>query len=282
MNTEKLKELVLAGYSASTIAEELGVPRTTLFYWIKKFNLKITGKKTKTWEVSLVTKIVAESVSISECLRKLKLAQASGNYKTFKRVVLENSIDLSHFNPFNNSRSYEKVGINSLLAENSPYNRSHIKDRLLREGLKQNKCEICGFEGLWQGKEIRMILDHINGVRDDNRIENLRMVCPMCNSQLETHCGKNNKKEPNKCIDCGKIISRTAERCHKCVGYYKFTSKSSKSCRKVERPPYEVLMQEVNSLGFVKTGKKYGVSDNAIRKWIKFYDKEKIMLGVKV
>lgn len=89
--------------------------------------------------------------------------------------------------------------IDTLLA--APRNRHHVKTRLMRAGMLQNQCEICGLIG-WQGKPLMMHLDHINGVRDDHRIENLRMLCPNCHSQTETYGGRNRKRR-NRLQDPG-------------------------------------------------------------------------------
>ena len=226
--------------------------------------------KKEIWKESFLRNAIKNSYSIAEVLRKLGLTHASGNYRTFKKRVEKFGIDISHFNPYKSAlenRSYSKIKLKDILVENSTYNRGHLKKRLLKEGLKKNVCEICGFEGNWKGKPITMILDHINGVNNDNRLNNLRMVCPMCNSQLETHCGKNNRKEHNKCIDCGTTISRKSKRCWKCSGTY-----MGIKYRRVTRPTYDVLLKEVEETNYVKVGRKYGVSDNAIRKWIKFYE----------
>jgi hypothetical protein len=110
-----------------------------------------------------------------------------------------------------------------------------------------------------------LILDHINGINDDNKLENLRIVCPNCNATLETHCKgykKSNKRNKNYC-KCGKEIYKKSKKCLTC---------NAKDNRKVERPPYEQLLDEIKELGYTGTGEKYGVSDNAIRKWIKKYE----------
>jgi hypothetical protein len=111
-----------------------------------------------------------------------------------------------------------------------------------------------------------LILDHINGINTDNRIENLRIVCPNCNATLPTHGGKNAKMKSS--IGRRKYyVNLNKEQIEK--------SNINKLIlqRKVKRPPYEQLINEVNELGNSGTGKKYCVSDNAIRKWIKFYEK---------
>jgi len=74
------------------------------------------------------------------------------------------------------------------------YPRSQVKLHLLKQGIKKNECEICGNDGTWNGKPVVCILDHINGIHNDHREENLRMVCPMCDSQLDTYKSKNTKR----------------------------------------------------------------------------------------
>ena len=82
--------------------------------------------------------------------------------------------------------------IESLLA--SPKrDRHHVKSRLLRAGLVENRCRECGLTE-WRGRPLLMHLDHINGVRTDHRLENLRMLCPNCHSQTATYGGRNRKR----------------------------------------------------------------------------------------
>jgi 5-methylcytosine-specific restriction endonuclease McrA len=74
-----------------------------------------------------------------------------------------------------------------------PRNRTHIKTRLIRAGLLENRCGECGLSE-WRGKPLSVHIDHINGVKNDNRLENLRMLCPNCHSQTETYSGKNMRR----------------------------------------------------------------------------------------
>jgi hypothetical protein len=107
-----------------------------------------------------------------------------------------------------------------------------------------------------------MILDHINGINNDNRIENLRMICPNCNSQQKTFAGRNNrgkkKCEAKVCVDCGVPVTHYSLRCKKCSALKK---------RKTTRPEISILKKDVDKLGWEATGRKYGVSGNAVRKW---------------
>ena len=81
--------------------------------------------------------------------------------------------------------------LEKVMIENSTYYRGHLKRRLLENRTLKNKCDICGLENIWNNKKIIMVLDHKNGIRNDHRLENLRMLCPNCNSQTDTFCGKN-------------------------------------------------------------------------------------------
>jgi hypothetical protein len=210
--------------------------------------------------------IVKNSKTQTECLHKLGLRAAGGNFNTLKKYIKKYNIDVTHFNSdevriekLNLSTKNRKIQLNEILVEGSFYNRSRMKERLYECGIKERNCELCGQGEEWMGKKMSLIIDHINGVWNDNRIENLRIVCPNCNATLSTHCGKKLKtKECNQ--DMRKVFTKNKE------DFYK-------NRRKSERPDYNTLIDEIEKFGYVQTGKKYNVSDNAIRKWVKYYEK---------
>lgn len=78
-----------------------------------------------------------------------------------------------------------------VFVENSTYHRNGIKRRILAENLKPYICAICGQLPNWCNKPMPLILDHINGINNDNRLDNLRFVCGHCDSQLPTYKSKN-------------------------------------------------------------------------------------------
>jgi hypothetical protein len=128
-----------------------------------------------------------------------------------------------------------------------------------------------------------LILDHINGVPDDNRLDNLRIVCPNCAATLDTHCGRKNKKQSlvRDCRRCGQrfIAKYPGHRycSHTCGCRWDRSSLRgvpNPESRKVERPPYKRLLAEIEATSYLAVGRKYGVSDNAVRKWVRFYERQ--------
>jgi hypothetical protein len=236
---------------------------------IKSKELNITFDRSFKYRENSLRKIIEHSLNISDCLRKLKLTIRPGNYTTIRKYIKLYNIDISHFdytknnNRLKNFSIKNRISTEDILVENSTYSRQHLKKRLYSEGLKERICELCGQDEMWKGSKISLILDHINGVNNDNRIENLRIVCPNCNAGLLTHCGKN--KEITKKVyycKCGDEKYKQAKQCKKCYGI---------SQRKTDRPSLSQLLQDIEDTNYTQTGKKYNVSDNAIRKWIKNY-----------
>jgi hypothetical protein len=227
-------------------------------------------------------KVIQVSTCIKEAVEAMGLRAAGGNYNVFHKYV--EKYNKSQRDKIGNIR--KTIPLAEILVENSTYDRTRLKNRLYNDGLKERKCEKCGQGEMWNEEKMSLILDHINGVHNDNRIENLRIVCPNCNATLPTHAGKNNKieKKINKCIECDVKIYKSSHRCKKCsnkdkgyIGPKKLTNPNWRTepklnRRVVQRPPYSQLQQEISELGYSGTGRKYGVSDNAIRKWIKSYE----------
>ena len=185
---------------------------------------------------------VETSYSIRQVLKKLDLVPAGGNYKEFHKKVSMWDVDISHFTgqSSNKGKSHYRPrrDLSEVLVENSNYSKtSTLRKRLIKEGYLKNKCSGCGIDS-WLGEHLTLQLDHINGTNNDNRIENLRILCPNCHAQTPTYCGKNKirkRKKPDtekekyarrlelskkdNCPICDKEKSSTLKTCSKECGY---------------------------------------------------------------
>lgn len=200
----------------------------------------------RTWTDDELIEAVKTSKMKSEVLRKLNL-KFGGSYKTLDRHIKRLGLDLSHFltgaQRTAHARNHIKtLGMDDLAKHKQFMEGKHIKRKILREGLLEYKCSRCGvFE--WLGERLSLHLDHINGDNKDNRIENLRFLCPNCHSLTPTYCGKNIKM---KC--------------------------APKPIREKYKQPTKIdwsnidLKSLVDELGYAGTGRFLGVSDVAVRK----------------
>lgn len=220
--------------------------------------------------------IVKESNSKIEILVKLGLRAAGGNFKTLtRRLIAEDLLDGLKLRTTKLvkdilTKSRRSLPLDEVMIENSNYSRQNLKQRLLKLGKLQNRCSVCGIGPEWYGKQLTLQLDHINGLYNDNRLENLRIICPNCHSQTDTYVGKANRtgikkslgKMRNICIMCQQpaAIGSKSGLCRKCYDLRR---------RKVQRPHREELQSIIKEIGFRATGRKYNVSDNAVRKWLK-------------
>ena len=209
-------------------------------------------------------KIILNSFTYRDCLKKIGYTSFSGYlYNKLKQRIDDLQINISHFkiqSPIVRTRK-------NVFIKNSTCNQSTLRRWFLKENIEY-KCSICGQKPYWNNKKLTLILDHINGCNHDDRLENLRWVCPNCNYQLETTNGKNiKKKNCNKkyCIDCGKLISAKSTRCINCDNEFRKT----KSTQKITR---EELKDLIRTTPFVKIGKMFSVSDNAVRKWCRKFN----------
>jgi hypothetical protein len=233
---------------------------------------------------SQVREAVAQAICWSDALRALGYEPKGHNIRTLQRWVAKWRIPTDHFDPYaaqHRAADTRRRPLDEVMVENSTYTRGQLKPRLVAAGLKRPICEMCGQDEVWQGNRMSMVLDHINGVANDHRLDNLRMVCPNCAATLDTHCGRNAPRE-RACPGCGRtfvprnIRNRYCSR--ECAGvdaHERYSGVPKPEARKVERPPYEQLREDVAAMSMVAVGRKYGVSDNAIRKWLRWYENER-------
>ncbi len=150
----------------------------------------------RSWTVEQLSFAVKDSFSLRQVIGKLGLIEAGGNYAQVKRYIKEYRLDSSHFRGMAWNRGMRGIGrphipLVAILVEDSDFQSFKLKKRLFSDGLKKKECEECGWAKYSEGGYLPLELDHINGNRRDNRLENLRVLCPNCHSLKPTHRGRN-------------------------------------------------------------------------------------------
>ena len=138
---------------------------------------------------------ISKSFSIASVCRYLGMKPTGGNYRIIHNAIEEYGLNTSHFtgqdwNAGMKFRPKKVTNINDILIENSSYQSYKPKNRLLKDGLKERRCECCGLVE-WQGKSIPLELHHQNGNNKDHRPENLQLLCPNCHALTDTYRGRN-------------------------------------------------------------------------------------------
>ena len=151
-----------------------------------------------------------------------------------------------------------------------------LKKRLYAEGLKQRICEMCGQDELWHGRRLALILDHVNGVSDDHRLENLRILCrtapPRSTPIVGATCAA--LASARHVAPSSGRQARSSGTAHIAAARSQASRDAHEQRRIVERPPYTQLLAEISATNWSAVGRRYGVSDNAVRKWVRAYERE--------
>ena len=200
-------------------------------------------------KVSICRLLMVKQDTLNKYLKKYGL-EYNGNQNRKGRPHLESRKDYKEY------------------TENGKFiNTSRLRQILIEQEVKEKKCESCGLEE-WMGKPIPLELHHIDENRFNNKLENLKILCSNCHMQEHNYSNTTKlfkvKDKPNiikemKTCQCGSEINIRSTMCEKCWGIKN---------RKVERPPFNQLLNEVTEMGYSGAGRKYGVSDNTIRKWL--------------
>jgi hypothetical protein len=170
--------------------QELGLETTHFRY--------SSGRHRGAWTDDDLRAAVASSKSFAQVIRKLGLVPAGGNYVQVQRRIGQLALDTSRFtgsgwNSGLKHRPRPRAPLEQVLVADRPTGSHKLKQRLIRAGLKPPACELCGWAVRASDGRIPVELDHINGNRADNRLENLRVLCPNCHSLQPTHRGLNLK-----------------------------------------------------------------------------------------
>ena len=214
---------------------------------------------------------MASSISMAEVLRKLGKRHDGNTWKFVRDKIRGYRIDTSHFlgQRANSGLHWKgnKKPWQDVLVVKSDNRRQYavVLRRALIESGVLYQCDCCGMGPIWNGHELRLHVDHIDGDFLNNTKNNLRFLCPNCHSQTTTFCNNKGmttvvkcKKTKSKKCKCGKVIGSVASQCKSCSGYSQKT--------KITWPSATELRNMVQTSSYVAVAKRLGVSDNAVRK----------------
>jgi hypothetical protein len=234
---------------------------------------------TKIYTKAILEEAVKKTKCFSDTFRLLGACIGGNSYQRLRRMIDEYKIDTSHFWD-KKSAGIRKAGLckkkhhSEVLTDgkNRRLGSKQIRRALLESGVPYI-CDRCKQEQQWFGAELTLQVDHKNGDWRDCRKDNLRFLCPNCHSQTSTFCNNGLGK---RCKNCGTKIRSKSTLCKRCS----LLPSNCKRKRKVEnRPSLRKLLCEVKRCGYVRIGKKYGVSDNAVRKWIQTERRRELLEG---
>ena len=163
------------GKSITSIADELGVVKSTVCYHARRLGFLGDERFARRYDWAEIQRYYDEGRSIRACALRFGFCLESWHRAVRAGLLVSRPAG---------------APIETYLVRGRRTNRSHLKQRLLAAGLKENRCERCGIEK-WLDEPLSMALHHINGDGLDNRLENLSLLCPNCHSQTPNFSGRN-------------------------------------------------------------------------------------------
>jgi hypothetical protein len=174
---ERVAALLARGLSRAETARALGLSKATVSYHARRLGHEVDARCARRYDSAAVQSFYDEGHSVAECVEAFGFSKQTWHAAVNAgRVVPRPAV----------------TPIAMLCAADTPRARGNLKRRLVREGLKEERCEGCGLHQ-WQGLPLPLALHHVNGDRDDNRLENLALLCPNCHSQTENFAGRNRR-----------------------------------------------------------------------------------------
>lgn len=233
-----------------------------------------------------------KSISIAEMCRHVGILPCGGNYSTIKKVIARYDIDTSHFLGHAHNRG------KFLVAE--PVSRASIKKRLIQS--RGHKCETClGYT--WMGQKITLEVEHIDVNTENNDFSNLLLLCPNCHSLTPTWRRAKSSFEHSEKLICPECKGKKNLRAKICVKCYRASSiigrrknekltstpktnfcecglpksvkgKTCMTCKiakqkRINWPSTDEIIKDVQSSSYLAVSRKLGITDNAIRKYLR-------------
>jgi Zn finger protein HypA/HybF involved in hydrogenase expression len=157
-------------------------------------------------EIEKLREVAGRVKSALQAAKELGISSNGGATTRLRKLILQNNIDISHWTGQLWSKGFTSLDDERIkssipktdgepFCEGSVTNPSSVKSLIIKKNLLPYKCAMCNMDPFWNGMELKFQLDHINGIRNDHRMENLRLLCPNCHSQTDTFCAKNKKRK---------------------------------------------------------------------------------------
>lgn len=227
-------------------------------------------------------KLFDEYPTYTDIIKAIGYVSLSDNLRTLKDVADHFSIDLTKFN-INHEQHIKDLNYNILRVDHLKdltyselisitKSRGTIKRYIISKDLIPYKCSECGNDGNYNGKALVLQLDHIDGNPINNKLENLRFLCPNCHTQTDTYAGRKINKSENTCDVCGKVLKYYTKHgmCQECYFESDIFLDMIRQTDRIRRRKFEISKEELEKLieeyPFTKIGEMFGVSDNAIKK----------------
>ena len=173
---ERILDLLRQGWSYNAIVAEVGCSKSNVNYYAKKLG---TAKKLRVYDWKAIQEYHDQGHRLADCRRHFG----------FSSDAWDKAVRRGELTP----RPW-KIPIEDILVSDGTTLRCHVRYRLLRSGLMEPCCQECGLTH-WRGKKLPLELHHVNGIPNDNRLENLTLLCPNCHSLTPNYCGKNVKRK---------------------------------------------------------------------------------------
>ena len=179
---ERVRTLLDEGLSQKEIADRLGVSKTTVNFHARRLDVPIDSRFARRYDWKAIRAAYEGDLSRFECMEKFGFSPDAWLKAVKRGDIVSRPV---------------ATPIEELLIVGRKTSRHHLKNRLLKEDLKENRCEICGITR-WMGKPVSMQLHHRNGDGSDNRLENIQLLCGTCHSQTDTYGGKKGLRKASR------------------------------------------------------------------------------------
>jgi len=176
---ELVRKLLSRGLLYAEVARRLDIGKPTVAYHAKRLGRPIDERAARRYDWAEIQRAYDEGLSVRGCMEKFGFSSYSWHKAVARGAVKARPAAMP---------------IESLLVNGRRTSRTHLKLRLIRAGLKENRCEQCGISE-WCGRPLTMALHHVNGQGRDNRLTNIQFLCPNCHAQTDNYSGKGIKRK---------------------------------------------------------------------------------------